>query len=60
MLCKSMDWFLYDNGFRHERVNKQLQKRVGFLLRAIDICSKYAWVFPEAYGNSIPNIFQKL
>ena len=55
-----MDWFLYDNGFRHERVNKQLQKRVGFLLRAIDICSKYAWVFPEGYGNSIPNIFQKL
>ena len=21
MLCKSMDWFLYDNGLRHERVN---------------------------------------
>ena len=20
MLCKSMDWFLYDNGLRHERV----------------------------------------
>ena len=20
LLCKSMDWFLYDNGFRHERV----------------------------------------
>ena len=20
--CKSMDWFLYDNGFRHERVNQ--------------------------------------
>ena len=19
LLCKSMDWFLYDNGFRHER-----------------------------------------
>ena len=19
--CKSLDWFLYDNGFRHERVN---------------------------------------
>ena len=20
LLCKSMDWFLYDNGLRHERV----------------------------------------
>ena len=20
LLCKSMDWFLYDNGFRHKRV----------------------------------------
>ena len=23
MLCKSMDWFLYDRDFRHERVNAQ-------------------------------------
>ena len=22
LLCKSMDWFLYDNGLRHERVNR--------------------------------------
>ena len=22
MLCKSIDWFLYDNGLRHERVNE--------------------------------------
>ena len=21
LLCKSMDWFLYDNDLRHERVN---------------------------------------
>ena len=21
LLCKSMDWFLYDNGLHHERVN---------------------------------------
>ena len=26
LLCKSMDWFLYDNGPRHERVN-ELNKR---------------------------------
>ena len=24
LLCKSMDWFLYDNGLRHERVNKYM------------------------------------
>ena len=24
LLCKSMDWFLYDNGLLHERVNKML------------------------------------
>ena len=22
LLCKSMDWFLYDRNLRHERVNK--------------------------------------
>ena len=27
LLCKSMDWFLYDNGFRHEKV-KYLVHRV--------------------------------
>ena len=24
LLCKSMEWFLYDNGFRHERVKANL------------------------------------
>ena len=24
LLCKSMDWFLYDNGLRHERVKALL------------------------------------
>ena len=24
LLCKSMDWFLYDMDLRHERVKKQL------------------------------------
>ena len=23
-LCKSLDWFLYDNGLHHERVNESL------------------------------------
>ena len=26
VICKSMDWFLYDNGLRLERVNIKLRK----------------------------------
>ena len=26
LLCKSMDWFLYDNGLRHERVKSDSSK----------------------------------
>ena len=29
LLCKSMDWFLYDNGLRHERVKLGVIKNVG-------------------------------
>ena len=25
LLCKSIDWFLYDNGLRHERINSVLE-----------------------------------
>ena len=28
MLCNSMDWFLYHNGLRHERVKTQNEKTV--------------------------------
>ena len=28
LLCKSMDWFLYDNGLRLERVKRRLHKMV--------------------------------
>ena len=27
LLCKSIDWFLYDNGLRHERVNDNVDKK---------------------------------
>ena len=27
LLCKSMDWFLYDNGLRHERVKRSEVKK---------------------------------
>ena len=29
LLCKSMDWFLYDNGLRHERV-KPISRKLEF------------------------------
>ena len=29
LLCKSVDWFLYNNGFRHERVNSLTRSRFG-------------------------------
>ena len=30
LLCKSMDWFLYDNGLRLERVNKEASSLLSF------------------------------
>ena len=31
LLRKSVDWFLYDNGLRHERVNSSQKKFLAFL-----------------------------
>ena len=31
LLCKSMDWFLYDNSLCHERVNSTLSKSLYFI-----------------------------
>ena len=28
MLCKSIDWFLYDNSLRHERANQSFPKSI--------------------------------
>ena len=42
LLCKSMDWFLYDNGPRHERVNvfyyKLQEVSVPISLRVVTNC----------------------
>ena len=57
--CKSMDWFLYDNGLRHERVKWKLLKvdlstdftvdiqseRLGILWRSI-LLRTYRQVYP--------------
>ena len=51
---KSVDWFLYDNGFRHERVNwlstlmyllKMILTRIPFRLLNLSLFVKYVIVF---------------
>ena len=50
-LCKSMDWFLYDNGFRHEMVKSILE--VDFLNLKIYIQSlKYTFWIDTFFSNS--------
>ena len=39
LLCKSMDWFLYNNGLRHERVKDSLES-----LLNTNYCSRYIGV----------------
>ena len=36
LLHKSMDWFLYDKGFRHERIKKAF-KKIGFIWSTVNI-----------------------
>ena len=59
LFCKSMDWFLYDNGLRHERVKtlyscrlmqsslKQSNKKNSLFLMGIIFCSSVVlvWTF---------------
>ena len=48
---KSMDWFLYDNGLRHERVNdfQPLTIFVKSFILDVWLGSGYASVFDEKY-----------
>ena len=41
LLCKSMDWFLYDNGLRHERVKYVLLKEE-LWNDNVEICMTYS------------------
>ena len=54
LLSKSMEWFLYDNGFRHERVNwlstlmyllKMILTRIPLPLLNLSLFVKYVIVF---------------
>ena len=38
LLCKSMDWFLYDNSLRHERVKGEIADRTKQQICAILNC----------------------
>ena len=53
LLCKSMDWFLYDNGLRHERVKQPLIAYCPLFLpkwklyqNSIKLLKNRNWTFP--------------
>ena len=53
LLCKSMDWFLYDNGLRHERVKQPLIAYYPLFLpkwklyqNSIKLLKNRNWTFP--------------
>ena len=49
LLCKSMDWFLYDNGLHHERVKKLgLTKMINFSNESVKIPTIYDLLFTVA------------
>ena len=55
LLGKSMDWFLYDNGLRHERVNvRKTSERSSYF-------SKVAGLFLANFAkvNTVTGIFQR-
>ena len=41
LLCKSMDWFLYDRDFRHERVKRRLGRLSSAHFQALMIKKNY-------------------
>ena len=54
LLCKSMDWFLYDNGLRHERVKNWIQKDKFYLKFVFIVFMHKFWLnyFPnQAWTN---------
>ena len=48
-LSKSMDWFLYDNGHRHERVKSKFKLMSLWQVRNISISCLFTWrsIFPK-------------
>ena len=63
LLRKSMDWFLYDNGLRHERVKSQISvTTVGFELQIFCKLSSYLThltIRPNRLGKfGVPEIHQ--
>ena len=57
LLCKSMDWFLYDNGLRLERVKGYLvTKIINTFFRNLNIKQKFetgTWIFLFWNQNSL-------
>ena len=58
LLCYSMDWFLYDNGLRHERVKLNLALRLiwtGRIQWTEFILSVLDWKYPF-WANLVPKV----
>ena len=51
MLCKSMDWFLYDNGLRHERV-KQFYEQLPFFPYMLSFTTMWCHIL-KSFGRLI-------
>ena len=47
LLCKSIDWFLYDNGLCHERVNADLKISLYVCVHVKTIPWKFRILFPK-------------
>ena len=58
LLCKSMDWFLYDNGLRHERVNYPLVVFTQCLSSWIFFVNRYMLCSHSIFFPIFPIVFQ--
>ena len=47
LLCKSMDWFLYDNNLRHERVNYKRSHGITVLINLFPLPIRSKCIFLE-------------
>ena len=71
LLCKSMDWFLYDNGLRHEIINKAILKSTlwqaikksfaiwGSMLKIMGTCTNYSITFKIQYSFFLISTFSR-
>ena len=59
MLCKSMEWFLYDKDIRHKRVKRVKRCRSLLNLCNLEICLCHPLVYSQPYQISKMELFAK-